>query len=93
MAATQGEPRALNSLGAMYQDGIGFTINKVIAYALFNLSTNNESNADYAKINRSRIAEKMSVKEIEEGQALAREMSKPGNLLIAMDQYMKNSRR
>jgi alpha/beta superfamily hydrolase len=84
-AAEQGHANAQNNLGAMYMDGQGVPANRVIAYALFNLSGTNS-----ATENRARVTTSMSAQEVSAGQALTRELGKPGNLLKALDTYSKN---
>ena len=89
-AAQQGNANALSNLGTLYSSGRGVPINKVAAYALFNLSAalDASSRNSNALRNRALRARSMSRQEIEAGQALTRQMSQPGNLLRALDQYV-----
>lgn len=91
-SAAQGNIHALNNLGEMYRDGQGVPTNRVVAYAFFNLSS--EMKTEY-QIEQSRsrtaIAEFKSPEEIAAGKALAIEFAKDGNLLNALDKYLKNA--
>jgi TPR repeat protein len=86
LGADQGGDGAQSNLGLMYATGHGVVLSRVVAYALFNLSAANVANAT---TNRSLLTESMSTKEMEAAQALARELTKSGNLLKALDQYIK----
>ena len=89
-AAQQNDPGALGNLGALYASGRGISMNKVAAYALFNLSAALDASSSnvFALRNRALCARSMSPQEIAAGQALTRQMSRPGNLLRALDQYL-----
>ena len=93
-AAAQGNRLAQYYLGLLYVKGQGVSRNYVAAYALFNLSSTQESaGSDHtASENRSKTANLMSKQEIEAGQALSRKMSAPGQLLKALDEYMSTSK-
>ena len=81
LAAAQGNANAQTNLGVMYKNGQGVEQNDIVAYALFNLSaTNNPSSSNNAIKNRTSIAKEMSNAQIEEAQALTKEIAKPGNL-------------
>lgn len=84
-AAEQGHAPALNNLGTLHVDGQGVPQSRVVAYALYNLAA---ADNETAAKNRSGLSEGMTNREIEAGQALSREMSKPGNVLKALDQYL-----
>jgi TPR repeat protein len=91
-AAQQGFAGAQINLGALYTNGHGVRQNRVVAYALFNLTTaQDSSNNDLASKRRASLAAKMTEQEIKSGQALSQEMSRPGNLLKALDQYLATS--
>ncbi len=91
-AAEQGNASAQNNLGAMYESGQGVPPLRVVAYALYNLSAaNGSASTNNAADNRQRVAELMSAREIEAGQALTRTMAKLGNLLQGLDQCLKRS--
>ena len=90
LAAMQGNAFAQSNLGVMYEYGRGVPSSPVAAYALYNLAAANDpASVNKASANRTRLIHTMSPKEIEAGQALTRELSKPGNLLKALDQYVK----
>ena len=90
LSLEQGESGGQNNLGAMYESGYGVKTNRIAAYALYNLSHDVDAAKDNpAFTNRTRITKVMSKKEIEEAQALTREMLKPRNRLKALDQYLK----
>lgn len=90
LAADQGDAGAQRHLGVMYLKGHGVTRSRVVAYALFNLSASNDPSAtNDAIVNREHIVEIMTSKEIEAAQNLTRELSKPGNLRVALDKYVK----
>lgn len=78
-AADQGNATSQSFLGSMYSSGKGCAPNRVVAYALFNISD--------AKA-REGLAMTMTPNEIETGQALTREIVKQGNLLNAIDSYL-----
>ena len=68
------------------------TANQVAAYAFFNLSAADDPSEHYvasAKANRTKLAKSMSASQIDAGQALTRELAKPGNLLKALDAYTR----
>jgi hypothetical protein len=93
-AAAQGSAAAQNNLGAMYAEGRGVPQDKVLAYALFNLSAAGDPSKDNnAPRNRESIAQGMSREAILAGQALTRELAKPGNFAQALDAHLKASRR
>ncbi|MEN9372856.1 MAG: hypothetical protein RIR79_408 [Pseudomonadota bacterium] len=90
LAVEQKDAGGENNLGAMYESGYGVKVNRVAAYALYNLSHDSDSAKDNpAYSNRTKITKLMSKKEIEIGQTLTREMLKPHNRLKALDQYLK----
>ena len=87
-AAEQGHAAAQNNLGTMYEHDQGVPQLKVVAYALYNLSTSGDpSEANKASQNRTRMAESMNPRELEAGQDLTRELAKPGDFLKALDKY------
>jgi TPR repeat protein len=91
-AAAQGEAGAQNNLGLLYAHGRGVPQNKVVAYALVNLSAvRDASNSNHASNNRSSFAADMTEQEIKAGQALSQEMSCSDNLLQTLDQYLATS--
>lgn len=88
-AAEQGDAGAQNNLGVMYANGEGVAKNLVIAYALQNLSQ--AAGNELARSNLSKNETAMQASEIAAAQHLSREMSKPGNLLNALDTYAKRN--
>lgn len=90
LAADQGDAGALANLGVMHSKGYGVPQNRVIAYALSNLSASiDTSSANTATSNRNKLIEQMTPSEIEAGQALTREMVQAKNLLVALDRYAR----
>jgi hypothetical protein len=88
-AAEQGDSEGLRLLGSCYLEGKGVSKNKIIAYALTNLSAERQSSTDNpASKLRIEISQNMTNQEIKTGQALTKEMSRPGNLLLAIDKYL-----
>ncbi|TSE23937.1 tetratricopeptide repeat protein [Tepidimonas aquatica] len=93
-AAAQGLAAAQYNLGVMYDEGWGVPQDKVLAYALYNLSAAGDPSKDNkAPRNRESIAQGMSREAILAGQALTRELAKPGNFAQALDAHLKASRR
>jgi hypothetical protein len=92
LAAEQGDAGAQFNLGEMYAEGRGVPQNKIVAYALFNLAAVNDAYNKMAMRFRNTLLEKMTPREIEAGQALSRELAKPGNFGKALDAYLKQNR-
>ena len=93
LAADQGSANAQNNLAVAFDDGQGAPKNRVVAYALFNLaaagmSSNNES----VIASRTSTAAGMSRKELDDAQALTRELAKPKVFLVALDAYIKRAK-
>jgi len=90
-AAMQGDVDALNSLGIMYQLGQGIPKDYVVAYAFYNKAyTDNKSDNTIISANRDKVAKLMFNADIDAAQKLSLEMGKSGNLLEAIDAYIKN---
>jgi len=90
LAADQGKANAQNDLGAMYVNGQGIHQSRVMAFALYNVSATNDPSTDNKAIaNREELSSSMTAAEVAAGQALSREISKPGMLLKALDKYSK----
>jgi len=86
-AADQGDAGAQYILGFMYLKGLGVPQDYVIAYALFNLSATGDPSSDNpATSNRSKLAPRMTPKQIAAGQELTRRMMKIG-VLKAIDSW------
>jgi len=93
LAAEQGNVHAQNSLGVMYANGLGVPKDRVLAYALYNLSAAGDpSSNNKATGNRDAIVKEMTPREIKAGQALARELARPGNFGKALDAYLSRPR-
>ncbi len=90
-AASQGDADAQNSLGVMYANGHGVTASEAVAYALYNLSaTIDQSSENMATSNRAALIAELPPRILDAAQTLTREMAKPGNMLKALDAYLKN---
>lgn len=85
MAAEQGYFGAQVPLSGMYYNGQGVPQSHVVAYALVNLAAMVGSDTAAQNV-REGLAERMSAAEINAGQALSREMFKPGNFTAALQQ-------
>jgi len=78
-AAEPGNALAQFSLGYMYAKGHGVPQDYVIAYALYNLSASGDPSSDNPAPNcRSKLAARMTPKQIAAGQELTRRMMKMG---------------
>lgn len=92
LAAAQGNANAQHNLGVMYGTGQGVSASYVIAYALFNLSAAIDSSKNNKATElRAVVFGLMQPDEINAAQDLTRELEKPGNLLNALDNYVKAS--
>jgi len=90
--AEAGNATAQLGLGVMYANGHGVQQDKVLAYALYNLSAAGDpSSNNKATGNRDIIAKEMTPREIEAGQALTRELAQPGNFGKALEAYLKKA--
>lgn len=90
-SAEQDNADAQNSLGRMYENGWGVPKSQVVAYALYDLSATGKPYEENEAIkSRVGLAESMTDRAIEAARALIGKMKKPGNLLKAIDQYIKN---
>lgn len=87
--AEQGDTVAQNNLGMMYEHGQGVPEDKVLAYALYNLSAAIDPD-ETNKANRDRIAGDLSRDELIEGLALTQALMQPGNFAKALDDRMEN---
>jgi hypothetical protein len=87
-AAEQGFGDAQFALGEMYSLGRGVLKNRVIAYALNSLAIAQDVSPVEKHLNQEKSLQRtMSPDELKTAQALAHEMSKPGNFLKALDAY------
>jgi hypothetical protein len=74
----------------MYQKGL-VTQNRVVAYALYSLSAAADpSSTNNAPENRTALASEMTKKMLVAAKSLTSEMGRRGNLLMAIDAYVKN---
>ncbi len=89
LAADQGIARAQSNLATMYYNGDGVAANLVVAYALYNVSAARDPTLKTTAVNRENLAKRLSDKEIAAAQDLAQELSKPKNLLAALDRYLR----
>jgi len=77
------EEEAMLHLGALYEQGQGVPRSKVAAYALYSCSGFSDSDE-----RRGKLAEGMTVQEIEAGEALSSQMEEGNNPLKALDDYL-----
>ncbi|MGE4400691.1 MAG: tetratricopeptide repeat protein [Desulfobulbus sp.] len=90
-AAVQGDALAVGNLGMLYLCGQGVTEDKVAGLALLLLSvTMDNSPENHAKQNVALI-KGLTPEVIAAAQTLSLEMGKDGNLLVALDRYLKNT--
>mgnify|MGYP002136838370 FL=1 len=90
-AAEQANADAQNYLGGMYANALGVPQSKVIAYSLYNLSyANDSSERNNAGNNRNALANNMTAKELEAGQALTASLAKPGMFLKVLEAAEKS---
>lgn len=90
LAADQGFAVAQNDLGAMYANGLGgLPENRVVAYALCQLSADNEPSRD-ATINLFKLTRKLDPDQIETARKLSHEMAqgKPGEVI---ERYLRTA--
>ncbi|MGB5229168.1 MAG: tetratricopeptide repeat protein [Eudoraea sp.] len=88
-ASVQGDPLAIGNLGMLYVRGQGVKENKVAGVALLLVSaTMDSSPQNHAKQNISATRD-LTTEMINEAQALAEEMSTAKNLLVSLDEYLK----
>jgi TPR repeat protein len=89
VAAENGNAYAQFNLGQMYAYGTGVPENRVVAYALYNLSaTNDPSDENNATRFRRTLAAQLTPGEIEKGQALTRQVRSPSDLSKVMRGYL-----
>jgi TPR repeat protein len=90
LSANGGDSRAQLLLANLYNLGHGVARNPVVAYALYTVSAENEPRGNPSLGHRARLSQGMKAEDIGRAAKLAREMAKPGNLLKALDQHLKN---
>ena len=90
-ASVQGDALAIGNLGMLYVRGQGVKENKVAGVALLLMSaTLDPSPENHAKRNIS-ATRGLTAEMIAEAQALSGELSSAKNLLVPLDQYLKES--
>ncbi|WP_297690577.1 tetratricopeptide repeat protein [uncultured Eudoraea sp.] len=88
-ASVQGDPLAIGNLGMLYVRGQGVKENKVAGVALLLVSaTMDPSPQNHAKRNITATRD-LTSEMIAEAQALAQELSAANNLLVPLDNYLK----
>ena len=88
-SAEQGDARAQLLLANLYQSGQGVPRSLVAAYALYTVSTDRDPKNNPSLGHRTQMARTMSAAEIEAGQKLAADMSRPGRLGEALDRALQ----
>jgi TPR repeat protein len=89
IAADKGNSGAKFSLGVVYKIGIFVPRNRIVASALLKLAESDSSLNKMATELQAELSNSISSKEMKVAGNLSREMNKPGNLLKAMDGYLK----
>jgi TPR repeat protein len=87
-AANQGNAQGQHNLGVMYSEGRGVPAIDVAGYALLSISVTDQSVARDADKLRRVLQLSMPARELEAERVLIQEMSRPGNLLKALDAYV-----
>ena len=88
-ASAQGDPLAIGNLGMLYVRGQGVKENKVAGVALLLVSASLDSSPqNHAKQNISATRD-LTSEMITEAQTLAQEFSTAKNLLVPLDEYLK----
>ncbi len=89
-AAVQGDGLAVGNLGMLYIRGQGVEQNKVAGLALLLVSVELDSSPENNARQNISLTRGLSANMIQEAQALAAEMSNADDLLIPLNQYLKN---
>jgi TPR repeat protein len=89
LAANGDNAHAQLLIANLYNAGQGVARDPVAAYALYTVSAEREPRGNPATSHRTEWARGMSAAEIERASLLAREMTKPGKLLKALDRHLK----
>jgi len=89
LAAEQSNPTALKSLGALYAKGEGVPQSSIAAYALsfLALTSDDRDEGEVELLNQATL----SPEEIEQAEHLLEQMNQYGNLLKALDKYMRRN--
>lgn len=92
LAADQGSSSAQRNLGAMFVYGNGVPENRVAACALLDLAVAAGAKTDGSLTElHGLLPQTMTKNEIKASLALTQQMAEPGNLLKALDQYVKST--
>jgi TPR repeat protein len=84
MAAAQGDADSQRCLAMLFESGSGVPEDRVLAYALYSLSATVDSSRDNGAAERcARLAETLRAEDVQEGQALTRELER--NFRSALD--------
>ena len=92
LSAEQGDSVPQFNLGVMYKNGEGVPQNMIAANALCSLAAASEPDNNRFHTNCEAVAKKISKKDRDIARELAVAMSKSGNLLVALDEFLKRSR-
>jgi len=91
LGADQGNSTAQRNLAWMYEKGLGVTLNKIAAYALYELSElEDSSSGNKGTASRIRLASALTKNAMHAAHLLRREMGKHKNLLAALDHFTVN---
>ena len=85
-ASEQGAVDAQHNLGVLYEKGLGVTKNLVIAYALYEVCGTLKS---LPVENRNKFTKEMSVRQVQEAQALARDFRRENGFNLSIEAYLK----
>lgn len=85
-ASEQGAVDAQHNLGVLYEKGLGVTKNLVIAYALYEVCGSLKS---LPVENRNRFLKAMSVRQVQEAQALARDFRRENGFNLSIEAHLK----
>jgi TPR repeat protein len=89
-AAVQGDGLAIGNLGMLYIRGQGVKPNKVAGLALLLVSAELDSSPDNTARQNITATRGLSADMIQAAQALVVEMTSADNLLVPLNQYLKN---
>jgi len=81
-SAEQNDVQAMAALGGCYFLGQGVAQDYVLAYAIVNLAASEDQGA---REWRTALAKELSNAQVEQGQAISRQLARPGEFLKALD--------
>jgi len=90
-ASVQGDALAIGNLGMLYVRGDGVNENKVAGMALLLVSATVDQSPENLARRNITATRGLTVEMISEAQALSSEMTSVPNLLVPLDQYLKES--